>query len=243
VWSKLLIEYGTRWHEKVEFHPDPYIDTILYLEPTYGPVYRFADTLIFYHPTHVTEADARKARAVLERGTRERPWDYEVWLEYGQFSAFLAPASLTSATDAERDSWRREGALAILKAVDLGAPGDVGRSAATILQRMGGGEAAIEFLRRNYAMNYDDEEQRELIRRQLARLDAQITNEHEARAMGAIDRIWKNDWPFLTKPQLLLLAPAPDVARCAGPAAVDDPSCAHDWDTLLAEPSVGIDGP
>jgi hypothetical protein len=239
VWAKLLVDYGTHWQEQVPLRTAPYIDAILYLEPTYGAVYRFADTLLVYHPIHATEADARAARAILERGTRERPWDNEVWLEYGQFTAFLGPGFLTSATDAERDSWRRDGALAILKAVDLGASGAVGLSAATVLQRTGGDtKATIDALKRNLAINYDNEEQRTLILRQLARLNAQASNESEARAMGMIDSIWKTDWPFLTKPELLLLGPAPDVPRCAGTAAVDDPTCAHDWDTLLAEPPV-----
>ncbi len=126
LWAKLLVEFGIHWHEKRTFHPDPYIDAILYLEPTYDRIYRFADTLLCYHPLHATEADARKARGVLERGTLERPWDFEVWQEYGQFSAFLGPGFLPDTAEAEKDRWRHDGALAMMKAVDLGA--GVGRA-------------------------------------------------------------------------------------------------------------------
>jgi hypothetical protein len=237
LWAKLLVEFGTRWHEKREFHPDLYVDTILYLDPTYRSVYRFADTLLCYHPLHASEADVRKARAILEEGTRERPWDYEVWLEYGQFSAFLGPGFLTTASDAEKDDWRRAGALAIVKAVDLGAPGVEAVSAATILVRTGETTAAIESLKRDYAYNYDDPEQRDEIARKLARLNAQAANETEAREMGVLYSMWKADWSFLTKTQLLLLGPMTDPAACAGPESADDTSCAHNWDTLLADPS------
>ena len=102
--------------------PDPYIATILYLEPTYGPVYRFADTLLFYHPIHATEEDARKARAILERGTKERAWDYEIWLEYGQFCAFLAPMALTSATEKREKLPGRANEIAAKMSRDLIEP-------------------------------------------------------------------------------------------------------------------------
>jgi hypothetical protein len=236
LWAKLLVEFGTRWHEKREFHPDPYVDAILYLDPTYRAVYRFADTLLCYHPLHASEADVRKARAILERGTRERSWDFEVWQEYGQFSAFLGPGFLPNATNAEKDRWRRDGAMAMVKAVDLGAPGFGALSAATILNRTGETNAAIDSLMRDYAYNYDNPEMRDEIAAKLERLHATAANDKEAREMGMITSIWKTAWPFLTRTELLLLGPAPDPARCAGPASADDPSCSHDWDTMLADP-------
>jgi hypothetical protein len=234
LWAKLLVEYGIHWHEKREFHPDPYMDAIVYLEPTYAPLYRFADTLLCYHPLHATEKDARKARALLEQGTRERPWDYEVWQQYGQYSAFLGPGLLTSATDEEKDRWRRDGALAMSKAVDLGAPAEGALSAATILGRTGETKAAIESLRRSYAVHYDDPEMRAEILRKLDRYNARAQNEREDREMAAIESIWRDDWPFLTRAETLLLGPFPDAFRCAGPASADSFDCTRDWDALLS---------
>jgi hypothetical protein len=233
LWAKLLVEFGMHWHEKREFHPDPYMDAIVYLEPSYAPLYRFADTLLCSHPLHATESDARKARALLERGTRERPWDFEVWQQYGQYSAFLGPGLLTSATDEEKDRWRRDGALAMSKAVDLGAPAEGALSAATILGRTGETKAAIESLRRSYAVHYDDPEVRAEILRKLDRYNARAQNEEEDREMAAIESIWRNDWPFLTRAETLLLGPFPDAPLCAGPLSAEHVECTRDWRVLL----------
>jgi hypothetical protein len=233
LWAKLLVEFGIHWHEKREFHADPFIDAILYLEPTYDRVYRFADTLLCYHPLHANEADARKTRAILERGTRERPWDYEVWQEYGQFSAFLGPGFLTNGDAAERDRWRRDGALAMAKAADLGARGFGALIAATMLDRYGEHKAAIESLERQYAAN-DDPDERAEIAAKIGRLEASEQFAAEEKAMATIESIARAEWRFLTKDQLLLLGPFPDAALCAGPASADVPECARDWDSVIS---------
>lgn len=232
LWAKLLVEFGIHWHEKREFHADPFIEAILYLEPTYDRVYRFADTLLCYHPLHANEADARKTRAILERGTRERPWDYEVWQEYGQFSAFLGPGFLTKDDEAaERDRWRREGALAMAKASDLGARGFGALIAATMLERYGEHEAAIEALERQYAA-HDDPDERAEIQAKIDRLKEGKRFAVQASAIAKIDAIGA-DWRFLTKDQFLLLGPFPDPALCAGLAASGTPECPQDWDAVI----------
>jgi hypothetical protein len=241
LWAKLLVEYGTHWHAHVGFHPDPYLDAIAYLEPTYKPLYRFADTLLCYRPLRGTEADARKARGLLERGTHERPWDLEVWLEYGQFLTFLAPTFLTDATDAEKDAWRQDGARAIMRAVELGADARLGVSAATVLQRTGGArDAIIEQLKRLYAIKRDEPEGEEILRK-LQRLSAEAYADDERRVLDLLDQTWRSDWPLLTKTGLLLVGPFPDPLRCAGLPALDDAACAHDWDRALSLPETAAE--
>jgi hypothetical protein len=235
LWAKLLVEFGVHWHEKRSFHPDPYVDAIVYLEPSYDRIYRFVDTLLCYHPLHATADDARKTRAILEQGTRNRPWDFEVWQELGQFSAFLGPGFLPSDDDAEKDRWRHDGALAMMKAVDLGGPASGALIAATMLDRSGEPKAAIEALKRSYAY-IDDPDERAAIAAKLARLKASEGFAAEQKAMAQIGTLRTEDWPFLTTVELLLIGPFPDPARCAGPAAADDPDCTRDWDTLLANP-------
>ncbi len=236
LWAKLLVEFGIHWHEKREFHPDPYVDAIVYLEPTYDRIYRFADTLLCYHPIHATADDARKTRAILEEGTRNRSWDFEVWQEYGQFSAFLGPGFLSSGDEAEKERWRHDGALAMMKAVDLGGPASGSLIAATMLDRSGETKAAIESLKRSYAYNEDPEARAEIAAK-LDRLKASEGFAAEQKAMETIESIGKNDWPFLTKVELLLLGPFPDPARCAGPGSAGDSACVRDWDALTADPT------
>jgi hypothetical protein len=236
LWAKLLVDYGLHWHEKREFHPDPYLAAVAYLEPTYRPLYRFVDTLLCYHPLHATEADARKTRDILEAGTRARPWDFEVWQEYGQFSAFLGPGFLTTATNEEKDRWRHDGALALAKAVDLGAPAAGVLIASTLLGRAGETTAELEALQRAYAVNYDDVEMREDILRKIKRVAPLAQNDRAERALGGIDSLWRTDWMFLTHGEMLLVGPFPDPARCAGLEAQEDATCSRSWDELIAEP-------
>jgi hypothetical protein len=236
LWAKLLVEFGTHWHEKRDFHPDHFIDAILELEPTYAPVYRFGDTLLCYHPMHATEADARKTRELLQRGTRERPGDYMVWTEYGQFTAFLGPGFLASADAAEKDRWRRDGALALTRAVELGADTGTALIAATILGRSGERQAAIESLRRTYMIE-DDPDKREEILAKMGRLQASAQSEETERRARIVESMWRKEWPFLTRDEYLLLAPVPDAARCAGLDSASDPACATDWETVVRSQS------
>jgi len=244
LWSSLLVAYGTHWHEKREFHPDPFLDAILELEPDYGPIYRFADTLLCYRPLHATEADVRRARAILERGTRERPGDYQVWIEYGQFTAFLGPGFLTTADAAEKDRWRRDGALALTRAVELGADTRSAVIAATILGRTGELHASIEALQRALMVEDDpdkkDEIQAKLDRQRAAEQDEEAREKHRLAERAAeelrarVESGWRSTWPFVSRGVYLLLAPSPDAARCAGPERRTDPACASDWEAALS---------
>jgi hypothetical protein len=230
LWAKLLVEYGVHWFEKREMHPDVYLDAILAIEPTYGPAYRFADTLLCYRPLHGTEADARKARAILEQGTRERPGDYEVWLEYGQFSLYLGPNYLKD--EAEKARWRLEGARALTRVSELGGDASVSLAGANILGRSGERDAAVKALRRSYALT-DDPDRQALILRKLAGLQASEGSEAEQRAVERLGAEWRGQWPFLTHDEFLLLGPAAPAAECAGPASASSSDCAHGWDERL----------
>ncbi|HEY8040299.1 MAG TPA: hypothetical protein VIF15_10925 [Polyangiaceae bacterium] len=230
LWSKLLVEYGTHWSEHRDFTDVPkYVDAILELEPSYGPLYKYVDTMLAYRPMRGTIDDVRKARAYLERGTHERAEDPEVWMEYGQFLAFIAPSFL--ADDAERDAWRKDGAEAIGHAVELGADAERALTAATLLTHAGATEAAVRYLERAYAFTEHPSmaEVHEAIGRQLAALQANAMRDAADATERAVDERWRDELPFLTRDEYLLLGPAVDPARCAGLVGADDPACARDW--------------
>ena len=98
LWGKLVVEWSIHMSERRTF-PDvfQYLDAILALEPDYAPAYLYADTLILFRTDSGTPEDARLARKYLERGTRERPGDADVWLHYGQFLAFMSPTYIPDA--------------------------------------------------------------------------------------------------------------------------------------------------
>lgn len=191
--------------------------------------------MLVYRPLQGTEADARKARVYLERGTRERPEDAALWLKYGEFLAYLAPSFLHD--PAESEAWRREGAVAMTRAVELGADAERALSAASLLSQSGETEAAIRSLQRAYAFTEHPAMTavHEAIGRKLETLQASHTIEAERAAMRAIDARWQRELPFLSRDQALLLGPVVDIARCAGVAASHRPECSREWGDLPGE--------
>jgi tetratricopeptide (TPR) repeat protein len=244
LWGKLLVEYGIHWSEPREFLDTPkYVDAILELEPTYAPVYKFVDTMLAYRPLQGTEDDIRKARAYLERGTRERPQDSKLWMTYGQFMAFIAPSFFHD--QADRDAWRKDGAEAIGHAVELGADAERALTAATILTGAGNTEQAIRFLERAYAFTEDSSmaELHDKIGGRLAALQAAARRDAADEIARAINSRWKRELPFLTRGQYLLFGPKVDVSRCSGVSAAADSACARDWLSALAPPPSSADSP
>jgi tetratricopeptide (TPR) repeat protein len=229
LWAKLLVEYGTHSFEKRPFPDLPrYLDAILALEPDYEPLWRYVDTLIVYRPPVGTEADARLARAYLERGIVARPHDHRMWKTYGQFIAFIAPSFLTSREEIDR--WKQDGAHALVHAVELGASSNASISAATILSKGGERDAAIHYLQRAYAIT-DDPAERDAISLKLEALAAKANDDSAERAVTFVESRWRATFPFLTRGEFLLVGPSPDPLRCVG---LDSESeCARDWGPLL----------
>ena len=232
LWGKLLVEHGTHWSEHRPF-PDlnRYLDALIGLDPTFHPFYEFVDTLLCYRPPRGYEADARAARAYLERGTEALPNDPDIWLHYGQFVTFLAPSFLGAEVD--RQAWRHDGAVALTHAVELGASMQSGIAASAILgDRFGEREASIRSLERQYVIT-DDEAYRLEIAGRLEILQASRASELGRDTIRAVEARWRRDFPFLDRGTYLLLGPTTDPLRCAGRAASLDRACARDWDPAL----------
>jgi tetratricopeptide (TPR) repeat protein len=186
------------------------------------------DTLLVYSPTGGTEDDVRRARAYLERGSKERPYDPMVWLHLGQFQAFLAPSFLSD--EKEIEAWRREGALAIAHAVELGAEPDRALAASTILNKAGEHEAAVRSLERAYAIAPEGSDARLQIMLKLQKLNAGFEAEQ---SIAVVERDRKAWYPHLTRGQALLVGPHRKTAACAGPLSYDQARCPTDWDDAI----------
>lgn len=225
VWASLLVEQGTRASEKRPFAAvTRYIDAIIELDPKHPSIYKFADSLIIYRTVGVAdEADARMARAYLERGTKEFPYDHRIWLQYGQFLAFLGPSFLKD--EAEVEQWRRDGAFAMARAVELGEDADRVLTVATLLGKAGETKAQIANLQRAYAMT-DNPDTRQQILMKLQRLNASTGM---SEVVEVVEQEWQRRFPFLSRGSTLLLGPQRDPALCAGPESWKDPRCPRDW--------------
>jgi hypothetical protein len=224
----LLGEYGAHWSEHRDFRDIPrYADAILEIEPTFRPLYRLIDTLLVYRPLLGSEDDARLARGYLQRGTEARPGNAQAWIEYGEFLAFMAPSFLHD--PAERDAWRREGAEALSRAVELGADADHAVTAAALLSNTGARELAIRALEHAYTFTPETSDAHDAIGRRLAALEARALRDKADAANRVIDAAWRRDFPYVSRGLYVLVGPRRPVARCAGRAAADDPACAGRW--------------
>jgi hypothetical protein len=230
LWAKLLVENGTHWAEHRGF-PDVtrYVEAIIGVEPDFQTIYLYCDTIVLYLPGGANEGDVYKVRKFLERGTRERPYDPEVWLHYGQFTAFFAPSFLKD--EREIEQWRKDGAFALMHAVDLGANTDRSLAAATILDKAGERDAAVKGMERKYALTDDPEERRQILgklNKLRGSFDAQI-------AVDAVEHEWQERWPFLPRGTALLIGPPRPADLCAGPQAFERKGCPQDWAGFIAE--------
>lgn len=229
LWTTLLVQYGSHWQEHREFTDGVrYAEDILAIEPTYEPLYRIVDTLLVYRPLQGTARDARDARAILERGTRERPYDASLWRRYGEFLAYLAPSFLSDPE--EQKAWRKDGAAAMEHALELGGDPDALLGAAGVLSDVGERDAVLRFLERAYAMTEHPSMTaiHERIGKKLAALLGQMGDDRADALMRAIGERWQREMPAVSRDDYLLLGPAVDTARCAGLAGADDPACARE---------------
>jgi len=97
-------------------------DVINELDPTWRTPYLMADALITFQIGQPSYDDLLKARSILERGVQALPNDAEIWLNLGQFVAFVAPSTyLDDVHPEESQRWRADGARMLARAAELGA--------------------------------------------------------------------------------------------------------------------------
>ncbi len=113
LWAHLLVTQGLRMGERRPFpEMGDYLDAINHLAPRFREPYRLADSIMpFQMRDPDREATLVRLRGMLERGLRTFPLDAELWLNYGQFLAYIGPGSLKDAD--KRQEWREAGACVI----------------------------------------------------------------------------------------------------------------------------------
>ncbi len=234
IWAHILVTQGLRMEEHRPFdHLGRYLDAVTVLEPKFREPYRLGDTLLSYQPNDPNpDQSMHTARRILEKGVRELPNDGELWINYGEFLAYVAPSFLRNPQDAQQ--WRVDGARALVHAGDLGgsrsqyslwhAIAGVG-----ILTKEGERDAMMAFLQRVFAIT-EDPELRDHIQMKLDRL-AQGKFESNALTLSrAFDELWHRRLPFMSRTALRILGPDVPVWRCAGISDTEDLSaCERSW--------------
>jgi hypothetical protein len=218
LFSHVLVSAGLHLQEKRLFELAPqYMDTINALDPKFRDGYRFADAIITLQTVKVPTEMYRRARLILERGTRELPFDQELWLSAGQFLAYLAPAQLE--TEAEREQWRQEGARYLARACELvGSNENIPYHCVTAaaLYSDGGNIAASRAFLEKLLLVVDDPELRAIAERKLATLVTDAERSAARERAQRFERAWREDLPFVSRAAMSALGPHFDPFGCAG---------------------------
>ncbi len=240
LWAHVMVSQGLHTFERRRFDNLLLLyDAINELAPTWRSPYLFADALITFQSSVTPYEEVVKAREILERGVKHRPQDAEIWLNLGQFVAFMAPSSYIDDKPEIAARWRVEGAHYLARAAELsGDTSNIGWQAlggASVLAKAGELDAAIRFWQRAYAVT-DDETLREDIRRKIARYSAELDNEKLTlkfdlyrRRDEAFKQLVIGELPFIRRTTALVLGPPPQPRRCAGLPQDGSPHCATNW--------------
>lgn len=232
LWAQVLVGQGLRAQERRRYDTvADLIDTINELDPEFRDPYLWSDALINLQVVSTKREDIERTRVIVERGTRNRPLDPDIWRTAGQFIAFTGPGTLINDPQ-EREAWRRDGAKMLARAAELGGDqGYAGWSAvasASILSRQGERDAAIRLIQRTLAVT-EDEELRDRLQRQLAGLLGEQKVEAYKRRQLQLIEISRRDLPFVGKTTLHVLGPPFDTAYCAGGKSAEEQRCAQTW--------------
>jgi hypothetical protein len=233
IWAHVLVTQGIRASEKRPFdHLDKLLEAVSALDPKFRAPYKYGDSLLTWQVNDPDpQGSMRAARVVLERGLKEFPADAELWMNYGEFLAYVAPGALPDPK--EQEQWRSDGAAALMQAGRLGSKDDNlmwhALAAVSFLDKDRERAAIINFLERVYAMT-EDEELREKV---LAKLRALTLSQQESRLVRqqkAFDAEWRK-LPLVGRTQFRVLGPPRDTWSCAGPAADEQAAdlCVRDW--------------
>ncbi len=235
LWAKVLVTQGIRMEQRRGFDTvGQYLEAITTLDPKWREPYRLSDTLLTFQAVEVQTSEVYKARVMLEKGVAERPLDAELWLQLGQFVAFIAAPSYLKDPD-EQERWRREGAQYLARAAELGAADPniqwQAFGGAGILARAGERDAAKRFYRLTLATATDPELQAQLENKLRALQEEEERDAYEARK-AAFSSVWRARYPGRRQDFLYAAGFGPDPAACAGGSAsahFGEARCASTW--------------
>ncbi len=231
IYAHVLVSYGLHFQEKRLFESvGRYLDTINALDPKFRTPYLFADTLLVLQPKEPPIENYRAARRILLRGTRELPFDTQLWTSAGQYLAYLAYPHLKDPK--EREAWRMEGAKLLSRACEMQSSDEDLPfhciAAAGILNRAGQHEANIRFLQRFLAVNDDPEVRAEALAYLRQALEARGEELSELRSKRFRDA-WKSDLGYADLDMALVVGPGFDPVKCAVGRERDTARCATSW--------------
>jgi hypothetical protein len=172
-----------------------YFQTAIDLDPWFHSLYlRGAAMLVYTGKTFTVEA-LEAANALLERGARQFPLDWELPFQLG-FNLLYELPRLAGPDDARVVEWRQRGVEALRQATLLdGGPAWLPGLAARVLTKEGGEELAVRHLEQAYAAS-NSAETRAQISRRLSVLKGRRRAAEMAEGAAALERIVSERYPY-----------------------------------------------
>jgi hypothetical protein len=241
IFGHVLVAVGTHMAEKrlFEFAPE-YIETINELDPKFRDPYRYSDAILTLQTVQVPLQMYDRARTILLRGTRELPYDQQLWASAGQFLAYLAAGQLQDRDPTKAEQFRQEGARLLAHACELiGSNENIPYqclTAASLFSDAGNREASRQFLEKLLVVS-DDPDLHAIARAKLAQLAGEDARKETFDYMQRFERAWRDDLPFVSQVAIAALGPDFDAAACAGKRELlpGDP-CATSLNRRMAPP-------
>jgi hypothetical protein len=160
--SQLATKAPTNWLDR-------YVNAAIDLDPHFHRLYASGAATVLYYGGTITPETVFKANAILERGLRAFPTDWNFYFQLG-FNKFFELPNVAGPDDPRVPAWRQEGVEALRRASEFdGVPYWLPGMTARLLTKQGGDELAVRQLEQAYAVT-SNEKTREQIRLKLERL-------------------------------------------------------------------------
>jgi len=206
LWMRAILYFGKEMIVRGETrHIYDYIDAMLTLDPDFRAVYKWSSTAGLYHSGKITPEDGYRVVAYLERAVDRWPEDGELFWELGSVLRFeLAPIT----DDPEEKRRLSEAAMdPLTTAARLGAgPPWLASLNAQLLNKLGKTEQAIRHLEEMYEA-VDDQNERQQIEFQLARLRSERYATAFKSAMDELQLERRENYPYLSTNLYVLVGP------------------------------------
>jgi hypothetical protein len=148
--SQLVARGQSRWL-------DQYLHTAMDLDPNFRRLYASGAAMLVYYGGQITTDMVEKANAVLVRGEKAVPDDWNIPFQLG-FNLFFELPGTVAPDDPRIAHWRQEGADAFRRAALFeGVPNWLPNLTARLLTKQGGDELAIRHLEQAYAATSSEE--------------------------------------------------------------------------------------
>ncbi len=168
--ARANVYYGTQIYSKgAQSWLDRYVHTAIDLDPSFQRLYGSGAAMVLYYGGKITPETVMKANAILERGIKAFPTEWNFYFQLG-FNKFYEMANAAGPDDPRVPAWRQEGVEALRQASTFdGVPYWLPGLTARLLTKQGAEDLAVRQLEQAYAIT-SNEKTREEIRFKLERL-------------------------------------------------------------------------